>query len=133
MKKFNLSLQMKFLLSIILIIVPVLGIIFTWAGIQNEQQAKEQVLNQARVLARQVVLTRQWVTDCGGVMVPRESEGAKGIAYFFDDKLETSRGTFQRFTPAMVTKKLSQYSNRQDLYRFRLAGLAPINPKKQAG
>ena len=60
MKRLHLSLQIKFLLSIILIIVPVLGIIFTWTGIQNEQQAKEQVLTQARVLSKQVILTLRW-------------------------------------------------------------------------
>jgi signal transduction histidine kinase len=130
-KKFHLSLQWKFLLIIIFIIVPILGIIFTWTGIQSEKQATEQVLNQARVLARQVILTRQWVTDCGGVMIPRESKGAEGIAFFFDDKLDTSRGIYQRFTPSMVTKKLSQYSNRQDLYRFRLTSLTPINPQNK--
>jgi signal transduction histidine kinase len=127
-KKIHLSLQIKFLLSIILIIVPVLGIIFTWAGIQNEQQAKEQVLTQARVLSRQVILTRQWVTDCGGVMVPLESKGAKNTTFFIDDRLQTSRGWYQRFTPAMVTRKLSQYSLQQDLYGFRLASLTPLNP-----
>ena len=52
MKKLHLSLQIKFLLSIILIIVLVLGIIFTRTGIQNEQQAKEQVLTQARALSQ---------------------------------------------------------------------------------
>jgi len=130
-RKIHISLQMKFLLSIILIIVPVLGIIFTWASIQNEKQALEEVLNQARVLSRQIILTRQWVTDCGGVMIPRESKGAEGIPFFFDDRLETSRGTFQRFTPAMVTKKLSLYSIRQDLYRFHLTSLTPLNPENR--
>jgi len=116
-------------LSIILIIVPVLGIIFTWTGIQNEQQAKEQVLTQARVLSRQVILTRQWITDCGGIMVPLESKGAQNITCFIDDRLQTSRGWYQRFTPAMVTRKLSQYSLQQDLYGFRLASLTPLNPE----
>lgn len=131
MKKFKFSLQGKFLLSIVLIIVPVLGIIFTWAGIQNEKNAIEQVLNQARILSKQIILTRQWITDCGGVMVPKESEGAKDTSYFFDDRIETSRGTYQRFIPSMVTKKLSQYSIRQDLYRFRLASLTPLNPENR--
>jgi signal transduction histidine kinase len=127
-KRLHLSLQIKFLLSIILIIVPVLGIIFTWTGIQNEQQAKEQVLTQARVLSKQVILTRQWITDCGGIMVPLESKGAQNTTCFIDDRLQTSRGWYQRFTPAMVTRKLSQYSLKQDLYRFRLASLSPLNP-----
>ena len=130
-RKIHISLQMKFLLSIILIIVPVLGIIFTWESIQNEKQALEEVLNQARVLSRQIILTRQWITDCGGVMVPQESDGAKDTSYFFDDSMETSRGIYQRFTPAMVTKKLSQYSNRQDFYRFHLVSLTPLNPENR--
>jgi len=50
MKNFRFSLQAKFLLSIILIVIPTLGVIFTWAGIQNEKQAIDQVLNQARIL-----------------------------------------------------------------------------------
>ena len=131
MKKFRITLQWKFFLCIVLIIFPTLGIIFTWAGIQNEKQSDEQVVNQARILARQIVLTRQWVTDCGGVFVDLQSQGAKDIACFFDDKMQTNHGEFQRFTPAMVTRKLSQYSTRQDLYRFRLASLNPLNPENK--
>ena len=131
MKNIRFSLQAKFLLSITLIIIPTLGVIFTWAGIQSEKQATEQALNQARILAKQVVLTRQWVADCSGVMVPAKSQGAGGIKFFFNDTMETNRGTFQRFTPSMVTKKLSQYSTRQDLYKFRLASLNPMNPENR--
>jgi len=131
-KKFSLSLQWKFFLCIVLIVVPTLSVIFTWTGFQNEKQAAEQVVNRARVLARQIILTRQWVTDCGGVMVAGESKGAKDVVSFLDDKLVTSRGWYQRFTPSMVTKKLSQYSLRQDLYRFRLASLNPLNPDNRA-
>ena len=83
MKNTRFSLQTKFLLSIILIIIPTLGVIFTWAGIQSEKQATEQAINQARILAKQVVLTRQWVADCGGVMVPAKSHGAGGGINFF--------------------------------------------------
>ena len=128
MKKFSVSLQWKFFLCIVLIIFPTLGVLFTWAGIQNKSQADEQVVNQARILARQIVLTRQWVTDSGGVLVDLQSQGAKDIACSFEDRLMTSHGEYQRFSPAMVTRKLSQYSTRQDLYRFRLASLNPLNP-----
>lgn len=132
MKKRHLSLQMKFLLSIIFIIVPVLGIIFTWFGIQNEKQAMNQVMDQARVLSRQIILTRKWITDCGGVMVPLNSLGTKNISCFYDDRMKTSRGVYRKFTPSMVTKQLSRYSQRQQLYKFRLSSLSPINPENQA-
>ena len=107
MRRLKLSLRHKFFLSIVLIIVPTLGIIFAWAGVRSERNATSQIVNQARILARQIVMTRQWISDCGGIMVNRSSEGARQTLYFFDDRLDTSRGTFNRFTPAMVTKKLS--------------------------
>lgn len=129
MRKFNFSLQWKFFLCIVLIVVPTLGAIFTWAAIQNEKQSMDQVTNQARILSRQIILTRQWITDSGGVLVKMDSKGARDMAWFFDDQLETSRGLYRRFTPSMVTRKLSQYSTRQDLYRFRLASLSPLNPE----
>lgn len=131
MKRINLSLQAKFFLSIVLIVVPVLGFIFTWTGIRNERHAVSQVLNQARILARQIVMTRQWVADCGGVLVSRGSLGARGTHYFYDDRLVTPRGLFQRFTPSMVTKKLSHYSMRENMYRFRLANTNPLNPENR--
>ncbi len=128
MNKFRISLQWKFFLCLVLIIIPTLGLLFAWAGVQNKSQSDEQLVNQARILARQIVLTRQWVTDCGGVFVDLQSQGAKDIACSFEDRLQTVHGEYQRFTPAMVTRKLSQYSTRQELYRFRLASLNPLNP-----
>lgn len=129
MGKYQLSLHWKFFLVIALVVFPTLAIIFKVADIQYEKQVMDQVRDQARTLAMQVIMTRQWVADCGGVMVLSESKGAKGTNYFYDDRMETSRGVYQRFTPSMVTKKLSQYSFNQNLYRFRLASLNPLNPE----
>ena len=132
MKKRHVSLQWKFLCCIVLIIFPTLGIIFTWAAIQNEKQAVNQAVNQARIVSQQVILTRQWISDCGGIFVDMQSRGAKDISYFVNDSLRTPAGLYQRFTPSMVTRKLSQYSRRQDLYRFRLTSLNPLNPENRA-
>ncbi len=127
----NLSVQIKFFLAIVVVVFPVLGVIFTWIGIRSEQNATSQIVNQARVLARQIILTRQWVSDCDGVLVNRNSRGATDTVYFFDDRLETTHGVFQRFTPSMITTKLSKYSLRENLYSFRLASLNPMNPDNQ--
>ena len=128
MKKYRLSLQVKFLVGIGLIIIPTLCIIFVWAGIQYKRESLAQKMDEARALGRQIILTRQWVSDCSGVLVPKDSKGAKEITYFYDDQIKTPRGVYQRFTPSMVTKKLSQYSSQQDHYYFRLTSLNPLNP-----
>jgi len=128
MQKPRFPLQLKFLVVIILVVIPVLGAIFIWTGVQNEKNAMEQVINQARVLSRQIILTREWVTDCGGIMVLESSPGAQDTPCLFEDRIDTEKGRFLRFTPSMVTRKLSEYSFRQDLYRFRLASMNPLNP-----
>lgn len=123
------SLQFKFVSAIICIVVPLLGIIFLWQGVAEERQAWTQVVNQARLLTRQIILTRQWVSDSQGVYLRTDTPGAHGGGGFYSDLLPTERGVMQRFTPSMVTKQLSLYSYRQNLYRFRLAGIAPMNPE----
>ena len=120
MKKFHISLQWKFFLCIVLIIIPILGIIFTWAGFQNEKQSNDQVVNQARILSRQIILTRQWITDSGGVFVDLQSQGAKDITCFFDDKLETDPGIL----PAIYAVN----GDPQTVPVFNPPGLIPLSP-----
>jgi signal transduction histidine kinase len=131
MFRFKGSLQFKFMSAIICIVVPLLGIIFLWQGVTEERQAWTQVINQARVLTRQIILTRQWVSDSQGLFLRQDTPGAQGGGKFYSDLLTTQRGVMQRFTPSMVTKQLSLYSYRQNLYRFRLAGIAPMNPENR--
>jgi signal transduction histidine kinase len=86
------------------------------------------VLGQAKVLARQIIITRQWVSDCGGVMVAKKSKGSTDASYLPNAE---NKGPYQKFTPAMVTRKLSEYSLQQNLYSFRITGLNPLNPENK--
>ena len=131
LRSLKLSLRQKFFLSIVFIVVPVMGVIFAWVSMRTQENATAQVINQARVLSRQIVLTRQWVADCGGIMVAKASQGAGNGAYFYNDTMETGRGTYQRYTPSMVTKALSSYSLRENLYKFRIASMNPMNPENR--
>ncbi len=124
----NYSLKKKFVFGVIVIIVPVLGLLFTWLSIKLHNQAKEETLEKARVLTDQIILTRQWITDCyGGIFVNTKSPGAQDVTYATKDQIITAHETFQMFTPSMVTKKLSQYSSREKSYHFRLSSLNPLN------
>ncbi|MEA3359273.1 MAG: ATP-binding protein [Thermodesulfobacteriota bacterium] len=127
----RLSLRLKFLLYICLIIIPAMGIVFVWIGIQEHKHTMDQILNQARILAKQVVITRQWVSDCGGVMVDTESKGAENISCFFEDKDNIAGKHYRRFCPAMVTKKLSEYASQAALYRFHITSLDLLNPENK--
>jgi len=127
-EKINYPLKIKFVVGVIIIIAPVLGLVFTWIGFRLSNQGKQETLEKAKVIADQIVLTRQWVTDCmGGVFVNIKSPGAKGIPFAVKDQICMLSDTYQLFTPSMVTQKLSQYSFEKESYRFRLSSLRPIN------
>ncbi|MCP3873314.1 MAG: DUF3365 domain-containing protein [Desulfobacteraceae bacterium] len=126
--KMNYPLKQKFVLGVIIIIVPILGLLFTWIGFRISNQGKQETLEKARVIADQIVLTRQWITDCmGGVFVNIESEGSKGVPFVIKEQISSPSDTYQFFTPSMVTQKLSQYSFEKKSYQFRLSSLTPIN------
>lgn len=126
--KINYPLKRKFVFGVTIIIVPILGLLFTWIGFRLSDQGQQETLEKARVIADQVVLTRQWVTDCmGGVFVNTESTGAQGVFYATEDQIVTDNATYQMFTPSMVTQKLSQHSFQKKAYHFRLSSLRPLN------
>ena len=127
-EKINNPLKKKFVLGVILIIVPVLGLVFTWIGFRLSNQGRLETIEKARVIADQIVLTRQWISDCaGGVFVNIKSPGAKGVSFATTDRISLSPDTYQLFTPSMVTQKLSQYSFEKKSYQFRLSSLRPLN------
>lgn len=132
-EKIKSPLKRKFVFGFIFIIVPILGLLFAWLGFRIADQSKQETLEKARVIADQIVLTRQWITDAmGGVYVNVKSPGAKGVTPATNDKITTSSDTYQLFTPSMVTQKLSQYSFEKKEYQFRLSSLTPINSANQA-
>ncbi len=127
------SLNRKFIFGVIIIIVPILGLIFIFIEINLIKQAKTHTIEKARVIADNIILLRQWVTDCkGGVFIPLDSIGACNMPNKLKYRLNTENGVLQMFTPSMVTKKLSQYSMEEKLYSFHLSSLNPVNLENQA-
>lgn len=127
------SLNRKIILGVVIIIVPILGLIFILVEINLINQAKTNTIEKARVVANNIILIRQWITDCkGGVFLRTDSNGALDMQCKIKYRLNTPIGTLQMFTPSMVTQKLSQYSIKEKLYSFRLSSLDPINSINQA-
>ncbi len=130
--KMNYPLKRKFVFGVIIIIVPVLGLLFTWIGFRLSGQARLETLEKARVIADQVILTRQWITNCmGGVYVNIQSPGAQNVIFATKDRITNGSNTYQLFTPSMVTQKLSQHSFEKKAYHFRLSSLTPLNTANQ--
>ncbi|MBS3948694.1 MAG: DUF3365 domain-containing protein [Dethiobacter sp.] len=77
----------------------------------------ENLLVKAEVLAQQVFLTREWVTDYGGVWVSRDTPPYHRV-----------ENNMYLKTPAMVTGELARYADKYGRFAFGLASRNPLNP-----
>jgi signal transduction histidine kinase len=89
----------------------------------------EQVDLQAKALFSQIVLTRKWIADHGGVFIEKVP-WREPSPYIEEAEIVDLQGRrYMKQTPAMVTKELSKYAKEQGLYLFHITSLKLINPE----
>jgi signal transduction histidine kinase len=123
------NLGMKFLLAVGTVIGLSMGAIFYWTSHKQEEYILQQVEKQSRILFQQILLTRQWVAKHGGVFVEK-IPGVKTNPYLLDPEIRDERGKiYTKRNPALVTRELSEFAEEGGLYKFRVTGLRPLDPK----
>ncbi|GAB4345657.1 MAG: hypothetical protein Kow0089_22870 [Desulfobulbaceae bacterium] len=122
------NLTIKFIVAISAIILLSYGfLLYQTSSLQNEL-VMGQARQQARVLYRQILLTRQWVSDHQGLFLVK-GEGVEPNPYLHESVIRADDGTvFVKRNPAMVTRELSEYAARSGFCWFRITSLKPINP-----
>ena len=125
----NWTLGTKFLLAIGLVIGFSIGGIFYWTSHKQEEYILQQVEKQSRILAQQILMTRQWVAKHGGVFVEK-LPGVKTNPYLKDAEIQDQTGKiYTKRNPALVTRELSDFAEKGGLYKFRVTSLRPLDPK----
>ncbi len=127
MKLVRLGIGGKYLLAVVGLIALVVSVSFTQLYQIEKSFILGQLEEQARLLSQQILLTRSWLADQGGVYVEK-SPGRKVNPYLKNSTVETTGGDILlRRNPAMVTRELSEYAAESSLYRFRLTSTHLIN------
>ncbi|MCD6292158.1 MAG: DUF3365 domain-containing protein [Deltaproteobacteria bacterium] len=127
MKKIRLGLGGKYLLAVVGLILLVVSISFTKLYNIEKRFILAQLEGQARLLSQQILLTRSWLAEQGGVYV-KAGEGRKVNPYLSHGVLTAADGRRLLLrNPAMVTRQLSEYAADRSLYRFRLTSTHLIN------
>ena len=122
------SLGKKFLLSVGSVVTMTILLLFAFIFWQSEQAIMDQVDQQSRALLQQVVITRAWVADHGGVHL-KKGPGVEENPYLPGTTVVDTKGTAYVFhNPAYVTRILSGYAEKQGIYRFHITSLKPMNP-----
>ncbi|MEE4165259.1 MAG: DUF3365 domain-containing protein [Desulfocapsaceae bacterium] len=122
------KLQYKFIIIIGLILACSYSIIFLYISNLQYDLVIGQANQQAKMMHRQLLLTREWISDHQGLFVVK-TEQALENPYLDQQSIHTDRGlTLVKRNPAMVTRELSEYAEKAGYGWFRVTSLDPINP-----
>jgi signal transduction histidine kinase len=122
------TLKGKFILAVVAILTLSYGVLVLYTSHLQNRLVIGQAEQQARMLYRQVVLTRQWVADHQGLFLI-QTEAARPNDFLNEPTITTDTGMMLvKRNPAMVTRELSEYATRTGLGWFRVTSLQPVNP-----
>lgn len=122
------QLKTKFILFIGIVLLISFGITFYSTSYFQKKLVFNQAVNQARMLHRQIKLTRQWVADHNGLFLIKK-DGVKPNPFLVDAEIKDSDGQWLvKRNPAMVTRELSLYASGENFCSYGVTSLQPINP-----
>ncbi len=110
-----------------IVAISVVGI-FLGMALRNHSLMRSEMGQRARAHFRNIVLTRQWNADHGGVYVEKRS-GQQSNPYLQNPDITTVDGrVFTKKNPALMTREISEYSQRAGLFSFHITSLKLLNP-----
>jgi PAS domain S-box-containing protein len=117
----------KVMLAIGLVSAIAIASIFFWIAEKQEEQIIREIDKQAKVLFKQIVITRSWIADHGGVYVEKVP-GVESNPYLKNPDIKAGDIVLTKRNPALVTRELSEYAEREGLYKFHITSLDLVNP-----
>ncbi len=124
--KFRLGTKFAVLLGIIVAVS--ITVIFYWLYISSKNSLLEHLDARSRALLQQIIIMRQWIADQGGLYIKKGS-GVESHSLLFHLDMKDTKGMSYAFkNPAMVTRELSEYSEKARSYRLHLTSLKLKNP-----
>ncbi|MFT5661201.1 MAG: putative nucleotidyltransferase with HDIG domain [Sulfurimonas sp.] len=94
--------------------------------------SQKQVIEEAKAHLKSIVDTRTWNAQYGGVFV-KAKDGIEPNPYLENNTMMSDKNElFIKINPAWMTRQISDISNEQGLYHFKITSLKPINPSNKA-
>ncbi|MCL1981047.1 MAG: DUF3365 domain-containing protein [Proteobacteria bacterium] len=122
------TLKGKFILAVVTILLFSYGALLVYISDLQNRLIIGQAEQQARMLYKQILLTRQWVADHQGLFLV-QSPTAQPNAFLHEPVMTTATGlVLVKRNPAMVTRELSEYAAKTGMGWFRVISLRPVNP-----
>lgn len=120
------------LFSVILVWTLGLGMSFLW-NVQSTLSHREAlILQSARTLFDQMVITRQWNSTYNGVYV-KVTDGVIPNIYLKDPQRDLNCGgiSLTKINPSYMTRQVSEQTNKKLGVQFHMTGLNPLRPENR--
>jgi len=118
----------KFIINVSLIIVLFLTGISIGFVIRTDSITSAQFLSTARSHFKNIVLTRRWNANYGGVFVKKE-KAVISNPYLKNPDIETLDGSvYTKKNPALMTREISEYAEQSGDFTYHITSLIPLNP-----
>jgi diguanylate cyclase (GGDEF)-like protein len=118
----------KYVISITLVIALCLSGIFLGMVLRTRHLIYEALTTQARAHFQSIVITRKWNAHYGGVYVEK-TEGVESNPYLDNPDIQTTDGKiYTKKNPALMTREISEYAEKEGLFKFHITSLKPVNP-----
>ncbi len=125
------SLSARILLSSSIALLITFSITFYVVEKAHEGLVFKQVESQAKILFKQIVLTRRWIADHGGIFVEKLPWVTSNPYLKKSEIIDITGRRYVKENPAYVTRQLSEYSKREGLYWFHITSLRLVNPSNK--
>ncbi len=118
----------KFFINISLIVVLFLMGIFIGFAVQTDRLISEQYLTTARAHFKNIVLTRRWNAEHGGIFI-KKGPGVRSNPYLENPDITAADGTvYTMKNPALMTREISEYARQSGDFIYHITSLIPLNP-----
>jgi diguanylate cyclase (GGDEF)-like protein len=116
------------MVNVSLIIVLFLAGIFIAFVLRTNQIISNQIITTARSNFKNIVLTRRWNADYGGVFV-KKIKGMISNPYLENPDIVTTDGrVYTKKNPSLMTREISEYAKMDGDFTYHLTSLRPLNP-----
>jgi len=121
------SVQTYFLVGGLLLLLVFLSA-FLGMSVRQERLIMSQIHSSAEAMFDNIVLTRRWNANYGGVYVLKRP-GVESNPYLERPDIQSADGkTYTMKNPALMTREISQYAQETGRFAYHITSLKLINP-----
>jgi signal transduction histidine kinase len=123
----KISLSLKFIIGTAIVLTTAMSISIHFISQKHKSLIIEQLDIQARTLFSQIVLTRKWIADHGGIFVEKYPWKNPSPYLTVPEIVDVMGNKYIKESPAMVTKELADYARDNGAYFFNITSLKLLN------